>query len=149
MRFKFEITFTLLALLCMTAPAAAENPAHVRQLIETHFCQGCDLSGADLTQAHLIGGDLRNANLRDAILVEANLEGADLTGADLSGANLSSAFLTNSCLNDTNLTGVNFSQSILYHVEAENALIRNVTLTDAEIYKTPISIGGPSITNKE
>lgn len=149
MRFKFVIASTLLALMCMTIPAAAENPAHVRQLLETHFCQGCDLSGADLTQAHLIGSDLRNANLQGAILVEANLEGADLTGADLTGANLSSAFLTNSCLNDTNLTGVNLSRSIIFHAEADNALIRNVTLIDAEIYETPISIGGPSITDEE
>ncbi|PZD71139.1 Secreted effector protein PipB2 [Acaryochloris thomasi RCC1774] len=143
MRFKFEIASSLLTLLCIITPAVAENPVHVRQLLNTSACQGCDLSGADLTQAHLIGGDLRDANLRGAVLVEANLEGADLTGADLTGANLSHAFLTNSCLNETNLTGVNFSHSIMYHAEAENALIRDITLTDAEIYETPISVGGP------
>ncbi|MGC8715241.1 MAG: pentapeptide repeat-containing protein, partial [Leptodesmis sp.] len=72
-----------LAALSLPLVAKAENPAHVKQLLETGACAGCDLVGANLQAAHLIGADLRNANLEGANLTYANLEGADLTGANL------------------------------------------------------------------
>ncbi|PZD74848.1 Secreted effector protein PipB [Acaryochloris thomasi RCC1774] len=108
---SFVTALALVSALAVSFPVRAEQPAQVRQLIETNICAGCDLSGADLSQAHLIGADLRNANLRDANLVEANLEGADLTGANLQGADLTQSFLTNAVLTKVNLDSVNLTQA--------------------------------------
>jgi len=88
-------TISLISLL-VVAPVRAENPDHVRQLLATKSCTGCDLRGADLSGADLSGADLRGADLRGADLRGANLSGADLSGANLSGAsgaNLDSALL--------------------------------------------------------
>ena len=84
--------------------AYAENAAHVRQLLSTRNCPGCDLSGVslediDLSGANLKGADLSNAVLRHTQLIRADLEGADLSGArllgiDLTGANLRAANLS-------------------------------------------------------
>jgi uncharacterized protein YjbI with pentapeptide repeats len=63
--------------------AQAYNPEHVRRLLDTNSCSGCDLTGADLSWANLKGANLTGANLTGA-----NLKGANLTGADLTGANL-------------------------------------------------------------
>lgn len=81
----------------------AANPVDVERLLETGFCQGCDLSGADLRAAHLLGADLRDADLSNANLENANLEGADLKGANLEGANLAGTFLNSAELNNANL----------------------------------------------
>ncbi|MGI8934429.1 MAG: pentapeptide repeat-containing protein, partial [Phormidesmis sp.] len=78
-----SIGITGLAAVIDPAPALAENPEHVTQLLETGICNACDLTNADLTGAHLIGVDLRDADLTDATLAYAKLEGADLTGATL------------------------------------------------------------------
>ena len=85
--------------------AKAENPEHMRQLLSTRNCPGCDLSGAilrelDLREANLQGANLSGATLQRAQLMRANLESADLSGAvlmavDLTGANLQRANLSN------------------------------------------------------
>ena len=64
------------------------NPAHVKRLLETNQCPGCDLDGANLNKANLQG---------------ANLQGAKLSGANLSGAILKQANLTEANLIDVNL----------------------------------------------
>jgi uncharacterized protein YjbI with pentapeptide repeats len=76
-------TVVLLTTLALSSSVAAANPDHVRRLLSTNACAGCDLSGADLKGANLRGADLRNADLR-----YADLRGADLSGANLKGANL-------------------------------------------------------------
>jgi len=126
----------------MTTAAQAENPAHVEQLLSTNMCYACDLSNADLTQAHLIGADLRQADLTGANLTETNLEGADLSGANLSGANLTNTFLTNASFENANLTNANFTEARLYFVNVAGATLDNLTITQAEIVGTPISVGG-------
>jgi len=73
--------------------AAASDPAHVKQLIDTRSCANCDLSEANLAGFTLAKTDLSGANLRQANLYKATLTGANLTGADLTGANLSGAQL--------------------------------------------------------
>ena len=45
-------------------------------------------------------------------------------------------------LNQTNLSGVNFTDATIAHAEAAGALIRDITLTGATILDTPISVGG-------
>ena len=113
---KIQLTLTVCAtiattiaatLLSTSAIARAENPAHVKQLLETGQCPSCNLANADLTGAHLIGADLRNANLTGANLTGANLEGADLTGATLVDANLQRAYFTHADLRWANMTRTN------------------------------------------
>lgn len=99
MKLMSAAALSLLFPLMVASTAQAENPEHVRRLLTTNACYGCDLSGAILSDAHLIGADLRNANLSGAQLVGSNLEGADLTGANLEGANLTDVMLTNASLN--------------------------------------------------
>ena len=91
MRLRILAILTLLASLCPGTAAEAENPQHVRRLLDTKQCRGCNLSGANLRQA-----DLKEADLRDAYLAGADLQGADLSKAilvraDLRNANLSGA----------------------------------------------------------
>jgi uncharacterized protein YjbI with pentapeptide repeats len=70
MKLRYLAALTLLALMIAAKPVKAENPAHVKQLLETNLCARCDLRGANLHDAHIIGADLRDADLRGA-----NLEG--------------------------------------------------------------------------
>lgn len=122
----------LLALPLSALPARAENLEHLRQLLSTRQCQGCDLhqaglvygdlaganlqdadlSGANLSRADLRNANLRNANLSGAILNSANLTGADLSGADLRGANLREAYLTGANLTDVQLEGTDFQRAV-------------------------------------
>jgi uncharacterized protein YjbI with pentapeptide repeats len=100
----------LLASMGLAQPSFAANPDHVRQLLETRKCRGCDLSGADLSQADLIGADLSTANLEGANLSQVRLIGAKLNNAFLRGANLGRANLddtdfTRAFLQGANLTG--------------------------------------------
>lgn len=97
MKLIFIAITTSLPLCFAVLPASAGNPEHLKQLINTNICQGCDLRGVNL----------RNANLSGANLSNANLSGADLSGANLNGANLSNANLTNAKLNGVNLKEAN------------------------------------------
>lgn len=117
----------------LATPIRAENPEHVRQLIETGFCRGCDLRGADLTGAHLIGADLRDADLENANLANVNLEGADLKGANLAGANLSDAFLNHAELDNTNLDFANLSRADLSQADLAGASLAGANLAGARL----------------
>ena len=85
--------------------AGAENPDHMRQLLRTGDCPGCDLSGANLEGLNLSGANLQAADLNganfqqtqllNANMAEANLSDAVLVASDLSGANLENANLSN------------------------------------------------------
>ena len=130
------------ATVVMTAPARAENPEQVTQLLVTGACQACDLTGADLAGEHLIGVDLRGADLTGASLANANLEGADLTGATLVDTNFSGAFLTNAVLDEAIVRNVDFSEATLVYTSLDGAVVDNVDLVGAEVLNTPISIGG-------
>ena len=59
-------TITVVATLAATS-ASAFDPAHLKRLMETNECKGCELSNANLM----------GAKLRGAILVEAILARAD------------------------------------------------------------------------
>lgn len=78
-------TITIMMTATMTAPAVAENPEHLKQLLETNQCRRCDLSFVNLAGQNLRG---------------ANLEGANLNGSNLDGANLNEAYLVNAELMD-------------------------------------------------
>lgn len=129
---------TALLSLSFATPIRAENPAHVRQLLETGFCQGCDLRGADLMGAHLIGADLRDANLENANLANVNLEGADLKGANLAGADLSGAFLNHTELDNTNLDNANLSDADLTLADLTGASLAGTNLNGVRLLQPTV-----------
>lgn len=86
MKFNIMVATTLLTTLYVVTPVNAANPDHIRRLLNTNACPGCDLSGANLRGANLSGADLRNANLSYADLRGTNLQNANLAGANLYGA---------------------------------------------------------------
>jgi uncharacterized protein YjbI with pentapeptide repeats len=132
----------VIAPLFLGASVRAENPAHVKRLLDTGACVRCDLSGVVLKENHLIGVDLRGANLRGAKLQGSVLEGADLTGADLTGADLTGANLSGATLALVNLTGVNFTNAKLIHADVAGAIVKDLNLAGAQIHGTGLSIGG-------
>jgi uncharacterized protein YjbI with pentapeptide repeats len=92
---------TLLLLLGAATNVQAENPTHLRQLINTGRCRSCDLSAVNFSRQDLSNADLAGANLRGSNLSNANLSNADLSNADLQGANLNNADLTNAIVQGT------------------------------------------------
>lgn len=108
MKQKLLTTAILVAPLCLATPLRAENPEHVRQLLQTKSCEGCDLRGADLSGANLSFAVLVGADLRRANLTRANLSQADLTRANLSQANFQGAILDRAYLSNANLEQTNF-----------------------------------------
>ena len=78
------------AVTLVATSASAFDPAHLKRLMETNECKGCELSNANLLGAKLRGAILveailASADLRNTILREANITGANLGGADLTG----------------------------------------------------------------
>ncbi len=122
---KLLPAIALFSLIGFSAPAQAENLAHVQQLLNTRQCQSCeldragliyanltgvDLSGSSMIQANLSRANLTNANLQQTNLVGAmmtsvNLSGANLRGADLRGADLREAYLVGADLQGARLDG--------------------------------------------
>jgi uncharacterized protein YjbI with pentapeptide repeats len=124
---------TILFSLSGSNAAQAANPSHVQQLLETGFCQGCDLRGADLRAAHLLGADLRDADLSNANLENANLEGADLRGANLEGANLAGTFLNSAELNNANLAVADLSHANLIQANLTGANLLGTNLEGTQM----------------
>ena len=87
--------------------ASAENPDHMRQLLRTGDCPGCDLSGANLEGLNLSG-----ANLQAADLSGANFQQTQLLNANMAAANLSNAVLVASDLSGANLENVDLSDVV-------------------------------------
>ncbi|WP_017721766.1 pentapeptide repeat-containing protein [Kamptonema formosum] len=139
-RLKILAIFTLLASLLLGTAAEAENPQHVRRLLNTKQCRGCNLSGANLRQA-----DLKDADLRDAYLAGADLQGADLSkallvradlrNANLSGATLTGADLKESALNNANLTGADLKQTRMSFATLVQANLRQADLRGAYLIR--------------
>lgn len=126
----------LLTAIGLAAPVKAANPQHIKQLLETHRCEGCDLRAAnlanvDLSKANLTGADLSGANLSNAKLKDselptanlrqANLKGAQLNSVNLAGANLTSANLSKAVLTNTNLSGANLHNTNLSQTRLDAA----------------------------
>jgi uncharacterized protein YjbI with pentapeptide repeats len=92
MKSSLLISCALLSL-TMTSIAQAANPDHVKQLLQTKSCPGCDLERADLSGKDLQGADLSGAKMSSVNLSRTNLTNADLTDAYLFNANFTSAYL--------------------------------------------------------
>jgi uncharacterized protein YjbI with pentapeptide repeats len=160
MRFLIKLFFFLSSVLSQTVLAYEED--HLRQLLETNICIGCDLVGvdlsgkmlerADLSAANLAGArftqtNLYEANLSGARLVAVQLTGVDLRFADLSGADLSRAILVGDIyllgfyderpdLRHANLRGANFSNALFYKVRLEDAIMDDSTIMPAGFPKS-------------
>ncbi|CDN11206.1 Pentapeptide repeat family protein [Richelia intracellularis] len=100
--------------------AQAANAHHVRQLLATKECEGCDLSGAGLVMADLSGANLRGANLTGANLSSSNLSGANLQGANLSGSSLFGVNLSGANLCEVNLTSSDLRSTYLVNAQFTN-----------------------------
>ncbi|MCD8485605.1 MAG: pentapeptide repeat-containing protein [Desertifilum sp.] len=115
----------------LVAPAFAENVEHVRQLLSTKECSGCDLTNAGLRLANLTRADLRGADLSGVNLDQADLTGADLSGANLTGAVLFRTNLTGVNLTGANLTGANLNGAYLAHANLSGANLSYANLMGA------------------
>jgi Pentapeptide repeats (8 copies)/Domain of unknown function (DUF4214) len=102
-------TSTLLLLLGAATSVRAENSEHLRQLINTGRCRGCDLSYVNLSRENLSNADLAGANLQGANLSYVNFNNADLSSANLQDANLNNTDFTNTILQGANLRGTIFA----------------------------------------
>lgn len=142
-RWGLPIVLALATTIATGTIARAENPDHVKQLLETGKCPSCNLVNADLREAHLIGADLRNANLTGANLTDANLEGADLTGAKLVNANMTRTFFTHADLRWADMTNTNLQESIAYKADTRWAVLKDNNILNAKLLDSGINIGGP------
>lgn len=131
MKTHLLLTFGLLSTFALAMPAQAENLTHVRQLLSTGQCRGCDLSRSGLTYANLINADLRDADLRGANLSRANLSYANLQGAKLSGAALNGAILEGANLRDADLQGVDLRDVYFVGADLRNANLVNAVMKGA------------------
>jgi tetratricopeptide (TPR) repeat protein len=119
---------TLIGTTSLTAPVIAENLEHLRQLLSTKSCPGCDLSATGLVFAQLAGANLEGANL-----VRANLSQSDLTGANLSNANLVGASLSSANLAGANLAGANLASADLRGAYLMDANLEDADLSNANL----------------
>ncbi|MBD2744094.1 pentapeptide repeat-containing protein [Coleofasciculus sp. FACHB-1120] len=119
---------------------------HLRQLLKTKQCRGCDLSGAnlagaslngaDLSEAKLIKANLKGAELRNAKLNQANLAGVSLSSADLRGASLAevqSSWSDCADFKDANLSQANLSKANLGCASLYNANLSSAELGSADL----------------
>ncbi|MGB3236855.1 MAG: pentapeptide repeat-containing protein [Geitlerinemataceae cyanobacterium] len=128
MKLGMLATVTLIGTTSLTAPVIAENLEHMRQLLSTKSCPGCDLSSAGLVFSNLAGANLSGANL-----VRANLSQSDLTGADLSNANLVGASLSSANLAGANLAGANLASADLRGAYLMGANLEDADLSNANL----------------
>lgn len=131
MRTPILATTTLLTTICLITPAWSANLEHIKQLLATKQCQGCDLSGAGLVLADLSGADLSGANLRSANLSRANIAGADLSGANLTSASLYGANLSGAKLSGTQLNAADLRDAYLVNTDLASAELNGANLQGA------------------
>jgi uncharacterized protein YjbI with pentapeptide repeats len=122
-------TFLFLASLTLTTPTYAANPEHIKQLLETKQCKGCDLTNAKLKGASLEGANLEGANLEGvylykAYLVNANLSGANVRSADLGDVNMKGINLSGADLSKTNLKGNDMTGANLENANLSGAILK-------------------------
>ncbi|MUG97412.1 hypothetical protein F7734_35845 [Scytonema sp. UIC 10036] len=131
MKSQILATTAFLTILSLSQTAQAANPEHIRQLLASKKCSGCDLSGAGLVMADLSGADLNGANLVGANLSRANLIGADLRNANLSGASFFGANLSAAKLTGASLVGTDLRRSYLYNAELTSTNINSANVQGA------------------
>lgn len=114
---------SLVAALCVGAPALAQNAGQISQAQKGASCPKCnlfqaDFSGLNLNGRNFAGARLRQADLSAAVMNRTNFSGADLRdvnafGAVFSSASFAGANLTNASFVGTYLQGANFRGAVL------------------------------------
>jgi uncharacterized protein YjbI with pentapeptide repeats len=139
---KNQILAVLIVLSSFCGQAAqAANADHVRQLLATKVCEGCDLSGAGLVMADLSGANLRGANLTGANLSRANLSGANLEGTNLSATSLFGVNLSGANLQGANLTSADLRSTYLANAQFVNANLNGANWEGAT--GIPVQVANP------
>jgi hypothetical protein len=138
MTFKISMVLAAIAVPCVASGAWAFDEAHLKQLIETKQCNGCDLGGADLANLDLSGAQLMSANLNAAHLANTNLRGANLTKASIVEANLANTNLRQTNLSETTFVHSNLAQvamqgATLYGTDFQWANLNGANLSTATI----------------
>lgn len=131
MRTPILATTTLLSTIYLITPAWSANLEHIKQLLATKQCQGCDLTGAGLVLADLSGANLSGADLRSANLSRANMAGTDLSGANLSNASLYGANLSGAKLSGTQLSAADLRDAYLVNTDLASAELSGANLQGA------------------
>ena len=134
----------------------------VRTELDHSNLQSANLHGAQLQLASLIraqaqGADLNSASLEGANLRHAQLQGSNLEGAQLQGAHLIAARLQCASLNGASLQGTRFSMALLWHVNATDFGLADLSgadfttlVTDPErqVLRSSLDPGDPSTGEK-
>jgi len=128
---RWFVLVTFLIVVSLPATARAANDQHIKNLLATKECPGCDLSDAGLVMANLSGADLSGANLSGANLSRANLTGANLTGANLTGASLYGVNLIGAKILGANLAGTDLRDAYLTNVDFTKEQIAAANLQGA------------------
>jgi uncharacterized protein YjbI with pentapeptide repeats len=121
--------------LTQAGAATAANPSHLKQLLATRQCPGCDLSQSDLQGADLTGANLERANLSQARLNAATLYKANLRGANLGQAHLYLANLGNAKLQNAQLSGATLFAANLFGADLGTATLRSTNLSLANLVR--------------
>ena len=112
---KIIFIFALLISLIFEVHAGeSNNPASLKQLLETLACPGCDLRNADLSGQNLQNANLASANLSHANLTKTNLRGASLNSAILTGVTLSETALSGADLRNADLSDIDIDKVFEY-----------------------------------
>jgi len=146
------LSFTVLPLLLLATPSAAQIRVDARIQMSSGSCSGCDLSNKAMN-----GVRLNNANLSGSVFNNSNLSGGSLDGSDLTGAHfrgtlmyrvsgdgvimpgavledatLTEAHLSNAKLAEANLSRANLSRAIFSDADFKGATFNNANLTGAQ-----------------
>jgi len=131
------LLLTLLPVLALATPAAAQMRVDARIQMSSGSCAGCDLSNKAMN-----GVRLSNADLKGSLFNNSNLSGGTLDGSDLSGAHFKSALMyrvsgtgvtmPRAVLEDATLTEANLSHSKLANTNFSRADLSRAVFTDTD-----------------
>jgi Pentapeptide repeats (9 copies) len=127
-----------------TFPAIAQTAPTPTEIVQSKFCQGCNLSNTNLSGLDLSGANLSGANLSNANLSNTNLSNADLRGTTFAQANLSNANLTNANLSRVNLQDANLDGANLTGAKLLQATLPSNVITPQSAAVVPLT---PSLAN--
>jgi uncharacterized protein YjbI with pentapeptide repeats len=117
------------------------NPDHVKKLLETRSCPGCDLRNLLLTKETIFGYPLSDNYITNKGFVDSegrfnkgggkkvivvNLRGANLEGASLIGIDLAFSDFRNA-----NLTNSRIVETLLYKADLRGANLKNSTIRNS------------------
>lgn len=130
----YKTVLVLIALLTLTAVAAAQGPVGADCTDPPNVVPGADLTNCDLSGEEMEGVDLSNANLTGANLEEANLFTSILRGATFDNANLRSALMEDADARDATFIGADMRGVDLYFSRLHNANFSNANFSNTYLH---------------